>query len=134
MTEETEQPEQPEIELIPVKIIGSKGRSVLVQVEGPRRYYIPRSAVKDGQVEADVIAKGITYGIEWETYLDLSEITIAALASKLRRNGIWTQEDLEQKDRRGAQLAWNLIGRAVRQAVKRANERKPPRRKSNAAK
>jgi hypothetical protein len=127
MTEETE---QPEIELIPVKIIGSKGRSVLiqVQVEGPQRYYVPKSAVVDNKVPADVIAKGIEYGIAWETYLDLSEITIDALASKLRRNGIWTQEDLEQQDRRLAQMAYNVIGRAVRQAAKRADQRKPPRR------
>lgn len=126
MTDETE---QPEIELIPVKIIGSKGRSVLVQVEGPRRYYIPKSAVKDGSVEASVIAKGIEYGIDWEKYLDLSELTIDVVASKLRRNGIWTREDVQAKDRRIGQIAMNVIGKAVRQAAKRADERKPPRRK-----
>jgi len=127
MTDETIEQEQSE--LIPVRIIDKRGDSVLIQVEGPQRYYIPRSAVKAGKVEADVIAKGIEYGIAWETYLDLSEITIDVLASKLRRNGIWTEDDVRTKDRRIAQMAYNVIGKAVRQAAKRAEDRKPPRRK-----
>ena len=76
-----------------------------------------------------MIANGIEYGIRWEEYLDLSDITIDVLASKLRRNGIWTHEDLSQFDRRLAQMAYNLIGRAVRQAAKAAEDGKPPRRK-----
>ena len=129
MTEETT-----EIELIPVHIIGEKGQSVFVQVEGPRRYYVPKSAVTDGKVPADVIAKGIEYGIRWEEYLDLSEITPDELASKLRKNGIWTHEDLQRRDRKLIRIATNTIGRAVQQAAKRAGERKPPRRKKNASK
>ena len=136
MTETQDQPQEPQDEPqqiqpepISVKVIEARGDSVLVQVEGPQRYYVPRSAVKAGQVEADVIAQGIEYGIRWEEYLDLSSLTIDALASKLRRNGIWTQEDIETKDRRLAQMAWNVIGKAVRQAAKRAEEGKPPRRK-----
>ena len=130
MTEETEQPqEESQPELVSVRVIEARGESVLVQVEGPQRYYIPKSAVKSNKVEADVIAKGIEYGIRWEDYLDLSDITIDGLASKLRRNGIWTQEDIQQKDRRIAQMAWNVIGKVVRQAAKRAEAGKPPRRK-----
>ena len=142
MTEETT-----EIELIPVHIIGEKGRSALVQVQGPKRYYVPKSAVidrsaalpptersQDRYVAADVIAKGIEYGIRWEEYLDLSEITPDELASKLRKNGIWTHEDLQQRDRKLIRIATNTIGRAVQQAAKRAGERKPPRRKKNASK
>ena len=123
-TTETEQPE-----LVPVRIIDRQGDSVLVQVEGPQRYYIPRSAVKAGKAPADVIAKGIEYGIRWEDYLDLSDLTVEVLASKLRRNGIWTLEDIEARDRRIAQMAWNVIGKAVRQAAKQAESGKPPRRK-----
>ena len=128
MTDETETTEQIP-ELISVKIVGQRGDSVLIQVDGPQRYYVPKSAVEDNQVRADVIANGIEYGIRWEEYLDLSDITIDVLASKLRRNGIWTHEDLSQFDRRLAQMAYNLIGRAVRQAAKAAEDGKPPRRK-----
>jgi len=127
MSDEITDIEQP-IEYIPVQVIAAKGDSVVIEVEGPQRYYVPKSTVMNGHVTADVIANGIEYGVHWEDYLDLSDITVDVLASRLRRNGIWTLDDLKQRDRKLLNLATNLIGKAVQQAAKRAEQRKPLRR------
>jgi hypothetical protein len=63
--------------------------------------------------------------------LDLSDITPERLAKMLRRNGIWTCDDLAAKDRKLIRIATNLIGRAVQEAAKR---RQPRRKTSNASK
>lgn len=124
---ETEQPE-----LIPVQILGTKGRSLLVQykADGPQRCYVPKGKVVEGKCSVDVLEKGVVYGVQWEKMLDLSSITPERLAKILRRNGIWTCDDLEARDRKLIRIATNLIGGAVQVAAKR---RQPLRRRASNA-
>lgn len=121
MTEEQEQPV-----LVPVKIVGSKDKSTIVQTADFRRYYVPASKVKDNQVEQSVLDKGILYGIPWEQYID--GITADSLALMLRQAGIYTLADLNVRDRQLIRIGTNTIGRVVRTAAGRAEDGKPPRR------
>jgi len=125
-----EQTEQP-IEWIKARVIETKGRSVLVEVEGPRRYYVPRAKVKDGQVEPSTLDKAIEYGIRWETFLEQPDVTPTTLAALLRQAGIWTREDLTRLDRKLIRIGTNIIGKAVFGAADRAAQNKPPRRKND---
>lgn len=125
MTETDEK--QPE--LVPVRVIGERGRSVLVQTDDCKRWFVPTSKVKDGQVDRETLDKAVAHGVPWEDYLDLSNLTAEALALALRQAGIYTSDDLQQKDRKLIRISVNFIGQAVQEAAKRAAEVKPPRRK-----
>ena len=74
MSEPTEQPEVQE--LVAVRVVETEGRSSLVQLDDYRRFYVPASKIKDGQVEQAALDKAVEYGIRWEAFLDLSELDI----------------------------------------------------------
>jgi len=125
MTEETEiKPEY-----IKVSVVGGEGKSVLVQTADFKRYYMPRSKVKDGQVEKSDLERAALYGIPWEAYLGMDTITTEALALRLRQAGIYTLSDLRARDRQLIRIGTNFIGQVVREAAERADKAKPPRRK-----
>ena len=125
MTEDIEQT----IELVQVKTIHTEGKSVLVQTEDFRRYFVPSTKVKDGHIDKAELDKAALYGINWEAYLSVEDITVERLSEMLRRSGLYTLADLEQRDRRLIRIGTKLIGQVVRDAAKRADEAKPPRRK-----
>lgn len=124
MTEETVQPE-----FIKVQVVGQQGKSVLVQTADFKRYYVPASKVKDGQVDKGELEKAALYGIPWEAYLGMDTVTTEALALMLRQAGIYTLADLRVRDRQIIRIGTNLIGQVVREAAQRADQAKPPRRK-----
>lgn len=107
-----------------VRIVQTKGQSALVewQEEGRLfRGYLPVNLVKDGTAEGADLAKAAPYGVPWERYINLAGLTVQALADELRRNGIWTVDDLMKRDRDIIGIATNLVGRAVFEAAKKAN-------------
>jgi len=130
MTEE-KQPEQPQF--IAVQIIGERGKSVLVQTGDFKRYFVPASKVKGGQVDRETLDKAVFHGIPWEDYLGLESISNEALALMLRQAGIYPLDDLQQRDRRLIRIGTRMIGQAVQDAARRAAETKPPRRRKNAS-
>ena len=130
--EEQARPKAKKAQPVPVRVVGEKGHSALVQwrgEHGPRRAYVPREAVDGGRVDADVLGKGIEYGVAWERYLDLSFVTAEVLAGKLRKAGLWNLDDLQLNDRQIIQIGTNLIGQAVWDAANAAAQRKPPKRR-----
>ena len=109
-------------ETMPVRVIETKGASALVEWEanGPHRAYVPKAAVGDGQADAYVLALGIPYGIDWETWIALPGDLPAVVGTALRRAGIWTYADLQQHDRALIRIGTDMIGKAVWDAAKRA--------------
>ena len=112
MAKDKEKPESsefipPEPVYLAVQVIEHRGPSILVeyQKEGrPYRTIVPLKELVDGKVdEYTLAALGITYGLPWEQLIQLSA-TPERLAAELRRNGIWTLEDLakHQSAARGA--------------------------------
>lgn len=78
-----------------VRLINAKGQSSLVEyVDGEirRRVYVPSISVKDGQVSAEDLNRGIPYGYPLEEI----EFTVggAGLAEALHKMNLWTIEDV----------------------------------------
>ena len=59
------------------------------------------------------------YGIDWEGYLVL-DVSIDEIADRLRRRGVWTYEDLQERDRAIIGIAVDVIGKAIWDAAKKA--------------
>lgn len=79
----------------PVKVLQANGAAVLVEWRDgdmPCRAYLPAGVVVAGTVADEELARGITYGVEWQ-----DEIKLAATAHDLQRNlrgaNIWTASD-----------------------------------------
>jgi len=117
----------PEPARIKVRVIEEQGKSTLVQRADFRRYYVPTSKVVDGTVAQDDLDKCPLYGIPWEQYLGLDDMTADVLAWQLRHAGIYTLADLRVRDRQLIRIGTNTIGRAVREAADRAAQTKPPK-------
>jgi len=117
----------PEPERILVRVIEEQGKSALVQTDDFRRYYAPTANIEDGAIAQGDLDQCPYYGIQWEAYLGMDSITTETLASMLRQAGIYTLDDLRDRDRQLIRIGTNLIGRVVRDAAQRAAEAKPPR-------
>lgn len=82
---------------LPVRVIGSKGESALVEwIDAEamyRRVYVPLAKVAKGTVATKDLERGIPYGLPWEEYIEV-EVTPASIANELRRLGAWRREDL----------------------------------------
>ena len=79
-----------------VRTVHSEKKVVLVEwaVEGIlHRATLPVGSVEFGMVAADILAQAIPYGKIWEDE-NFPPVDIKALANELRREGIWTEEDL----------------------------------------
>lgn len=128
MEEITETKSEVKPELVKVHIVDTKGESMLVQTADFKRYHVPASVVHDGQIDKADLNKCPLYGIQWEAYLGMDTITTEALALMLRQAGIYTLADLRVKDRQLIRIGSRLVGQVVRDAAKRADKVKPPRR------
>jgi len=125
MDERIEEPTQQ----VDVRVIETDGESLLIErLDNYRRYYAPASKVLDRQIAQPDLDKCPLYGIPWEDYLGLQDITADALALMLRQARIYTLADLRVRDRQLIRIGTNLIGKVVRDAATRADEAKPPRR------
>lgn len=66
----------------------------------PVRFAIPENIGKelpDGKIlltEEEINIYGIPFGIPWEHLLESRQISSNTLAGELRKNGIWTREDV----------------------------------------
>ena len=81
----------------PVRVVGTKGGSALVEW-GERRAYVPAGAVRDGAVSDLTLQRGVPYGVPWD---DLRE----GLAARMHAAGIWTKDDLARNARLGFETA-----------------------------
>ncbi len=84
---------------VDVKIIRYQGRAALVECVDngvPRRFVVPREVVEGGSASPDLVSLGIEYGEPWEE-LWTPQVTPEAVATALRRHGIWTVEDLRRE-------------------------------------
>jgi len=89
--------ERPKDVRLPVRLVAHKDGSALVEwldeAGNYRRAYVPLSKVKDGEVSARDLGKGIPYGLPWEDFIEVTA-TPEFIANELRRHGCWTQADL----------------------------------------
>ena len=110
-------------ELIPVKVIEVHGASALVQYEVDGMPY--RSYVDPADIEADRCPmerlRDAPCGIEWQ--FDFSTLA-EDVERELKARGIWTCDDLAQKDRAIIRIATNLLGAAIWDAAKRGSNRR----------
>lgn len=87
-----------ETPVLAVNIIEYRGESALVEFVDDsklKRAIIPASEVKDGKVDAEILALGIPYGLPWEDLIKLQS-TPERLADELRMRGIWTIDDMRR--------------------------------------
>ena len=107
--------------LIPVKVIKTKGLSSLVEWDGPQRAFVPTIEIADGQVLASTLEECPPYGIVWENFIAFGEIE-GLVCTQLKKAGIWTYEDLQNRDRILNRIATNIIGAEVWRAAKHATK------------
>ncbi len=118
MDEEKKKPEP-----VPVRVVGEKGESSLVeyQVDGMyQRRYVPKKSVKDGAVSPITLGKGIVYGLPWEDFIEITA-TPESVANKLRQRGVWYIEDMIHSAIVHARVAFDygdFISRAKREVDK----------------
>lgn len=97
MTEETKDKES--TKKVPVKIIRTDNKTVLIEylVAGKyNRSIVKTTDVKSGKVAESVIDRSIPYGVPWDEF-EFSIPDVEAVANELRRNGIYTADDLRAK-------------------------------------
>lgn len=95
-----------------ITIIKEQGQAVLVErVDNgvPRRYIVPRECVYGVSVAPDVLSAGIEYGVPWEE-LWSPQVTPEAVATALRRRGLWTVEDLRREPGKAVAALQSVYG------------------------
>ena len=111
-------------DLVDIKVIEQHGASVLVeyQVDGiPYRSSVDPLDVTDGQCPQERL-RDAPYGIDWK--FDLPDLK-REVELELKRDQIWTYQDLQARDRRIIRIATNVLGRAIWDAAKRGCNRRP---------
>ena len=94
-----EQERQPRVKkerLLDVRTVSTKGGSALVEyIEKGfyRRVFVPLGEVENGKVKLSVLQEGVVYGEPWEDYMKVIA-TPEAMANELRRQGVWTAQDV----------------------------------------
>lgn len=113
-------------DLVDVKVIERHGASAIVEyeVDGmPYRASIDPNDLIDGQCPRERL-QDAPYGITWEFEFD-PDVLAHDTEFELKRNGIWTYEDLVINDRQINRIASILLSRAIWSAAKRGNNRRP---------
>jgi len=89
----------------------------------PYRASIDPNDLIDGQCPRERL-QDAPYGITWEFEFD-PDVLAHDTEFELKRNGIWTYEDLVINDRQINRIASILLSRAIWSAAKRGNNRRP---------
>ncbi len=95
MTDEVEKVKEPKIQLTPVEIVSTEGKTSLVKYlvdDILYQVYIPTTKITNDGVDIRTLSKGLPYGLPWEQ-IGLPDITGKALAIALHNRGIWTAEE-----------------------------------------
>lgn len=116
-----------EKKMVPVQVLGTEGKSTLVAWDidkTEKRGYVPAHLVMGHAdpgylVAHDDLLPSLPYGIPFAELLKL-KVTPKRLETALHQAGIWTLEDLKQKDRVLIRIATDLIGAAVWAAAQEA--------------
>jgi hypothetical protein len=104
---------------VPVRPVAARGASVLVEFERggmPYRSYVDVADLQAGGVLAERL-EDAPCGIVWD--IDLAGME-RDVEKAIKRAGIWTYEDLKQKDRAIIRIATDLLGKAIWDAAKRS--------------
>ena len=120
--------EEKKVKPVPVRVVGEKGESSLVEYQVEEMYhrrYVPKKAVKDrerdrGKVSPITLGKGIVYGLPWEDFIEITA-TPESVANKLRQRGVWYIEDMVHSAIVHARVAFDygeFISRAKREVDK----------------
>jgi len=113
--------------LVGVTVLETTGQTALVEYEldgVPYRSYVDvADVVKDetGDVCPLERLQDAPYGIVWE--FDFSNLS-KEVETALKKKGIWTYSDLQNKDRATIPIATNLLGRAIWEAAKHGCNRR----------
>lgn len=82
------------------RVIRTENENSLVEFEEDgllQRVWIPSKELnKNAKASKEVLAKGMPYGVPFEHLIKI-ELTAEALATHLRRAGIWTKHDAQTK-------------------------------------
>ena len=82
----------------------------------PYRSYVDTLDLQDDTCPEERLADA-PYGIQWEFNLDSLERDVEIA---LKRAGVWTYEDLQEKDRAIIRIATDTLGHAIWEAAKRS--------------
>jgi hypothetical protein len=89
-----------ECDVVEVKIVARNGHSVLIEwVDNGNLYrgILPASSIRgDGYVQKKELKRAAPYGVPWEEVVIL-QATSDTLAQELRKRGIWTALDLQDR-------------------------------------
>ena len=108
--------------LVPIKVLETHGKSVLVEyVDGemPYRSRVDLDEIVDGECSAERL-RDVPYGIDWSGLaIDGAEMA-RRIEFELKKNKIWTYEDLQSRDRALIRISTNGLGRLVWDVAKKA--------------
>ena len=114
---------EPLPEMVPVTRVGARGASVVVEcvrAGRPLRALLPGELVPEG-VEAlsvDLLDEALVISASWE---DLAEVTVTPerIAEALRRQGIWSAEDLAAHPAKAQRAFATLYGQDLAQLIRK---------------
>lgn len=109
-----------------VTVLARKGRSLLIEwtnEEGRQRSYVPVDSVydKQGKMVCDLAEQGIPYGVPWGLLAQqLPPIDGQVLQTELRRQGVWTVDDLKLNRNAVISAIQQTVGLSVNQLLRQA--------------
>lgn len=115
MTDEVKKAKKEE-ELVKVRIIARGEKMALVELteEGaPKRISIPIKELKDDMVAPSALARGVLYGIPFET-LDFPKITAKDIARVMHNYNLWTPDDFRRRPKEVQSAFSELYGETLR--------------------
>jgi len=88
-------------EPVPVRVLRQEGQGALVEwrdADGDfHRGFVPAGAASEGACDSADLEAALDYGARWEELVDTSGFTPERLAAELRRRGVWTAKDAEER-------------------------------------
>ncbi len=87
------------MKLVAVQVVHQEGEAALVQWDERgklKRTIVPAASVKDEQVPADELAKGLPYGDDFSKVKGITAGVVVAL----KNHGVWTRADALASPRR----------------------------------
>jgi len=121
-----------ELALVPIKVVKRVGQSVVVEwtdEDGTWRTTLPAEVVQDSEIYETVLFEGASYGVLWDSYIDVRPFSKEAIYEGLKRAGIWTMEDMRLNAAKALKVFQRIAGGIFNRMLQEAErDNQPPRR------
>lgn len=112
-----------DLESVPVRVILAKGKSSLVEFIDSNglldRKYIPTAKIDGMAAPADVLQKGIPYGLPWdETMLEFDP---RQFLIEMHNAELWTAEDVKRNPKKVMGVFMKIMNNNLKAVLENAN-------------